>query len=150
MQFTIRSCVSDAKVDTVFEGFDLNLFTFLSPSFPKMRVQQFGGCQTGDIVSVSLFVLGLSELKWISEIVHHHSVSGLFHEFTDEGKTLPFFLKKWRHVHRIEQVEKNVLITDSIQFTTPWYFPPFLAYMMLYPSFYSRKKKYAAYFNQNL
>ncbi len=148
MQFTIRSYVSEAKADVVFAGFNLSLFTFLSPAFPKMRVQRFDGCQTGDMVSVSLIVPGVSELKWISEIVHHHSVSGQVHEFTDEGKTLPFFLKKWRHVHRIEQVEKNVLITDSIQFTTPWYFPAFLAYMMLYPSFYSRKKKYATYFKR--
>jgi len=148
MQLTIRSYVSDAMADEVFEGFDLNLFTFLSPIFPKMHVNRFDGCKTGDVVSVSLFVPLLPEQKWISEIVSHQSIPGQSHQFIDEGRTIPFFLSTWKHTHRIEQVEKDVLITDAIQFTTPWYFPAFLAYLMLYPSFNSRKKKYAKYFTR--
>ncbi len=146
MHFTIQSHIREATVDAVFAGFNLNLFTFLSPAFPKMRVRQFDGCHTGAIVSVSLLVPGLPEQKWISEITKHHSEFGRMHEFTDEGRTLPFFLKKWTHVHRIEQAGNDVLITDAIRFETPWFFPGLLAYLMLYPSFYSRKKKYAAYF----
>jgi ligand-binding SRPBCC domain-containing protein len=150
MQFTIQSHIREANADDVFAGFNLSLFTFLSPAFPKMHVQQFDGCKTGDVVSVSLFVPGLPVQKWISEITKHHSEFGRIHEFTDEGRALPFFLEKWTHVHRIEQIGKDVLITDAIRFKTPWYFPAALAYMLLYPSFYSRKKKYAVYFTQNL
>jgi ligand-binding SRPBCC domain-containing protein len=150
MHFIIRSRIAEASVDAVFAGFDLALFTFLSPALPKMRVQRFDGCKTGDIVSVSLFVPGLPEQKWISEIIHHESVPGRFHEFIDEGKTLPFFLKKWKHVHRIEQAENDVLIVDDIHFKTSWYFPSLLAYTMLYPSFSARKKKYAAFFKRSI
>jgi ligand-binding SRPBCC domain-containing protein len=146
MRFSIRSRITEASVDDVFAGFDLALFTFLSPAFPRMHVQRFDGCKTGDIVSVSLFVPGLPAMKWISGITEHSFNSGIAYAFTDEGRTLPFFLKQWQHIHRIEQVGRDVIITDAIHFKTPWFFPSLLAYAMLFPSFSARKKKYQAFF----
>lgn len=146
MRFTIQSHVQNAKADIVFAGFNLDLFTFLSPAFPPMRVQQFDGCKTGDIVWVCLSVPFLPVQNWISETTNHHSELGKMHEFTDEGRTLPFFLKKWKHIHRIEQKGNDVLITDAIYFETPWFIPNFIAFVLLFPTFHARKKKYAAFF----
>ena len=149
MHFTIQSRIQEANADLVFEGFTEDLFTWLSPAFPKMRVLRFDGCKRGDFVSVSLFIPGLPAQTWLSEITAQRSEPGQLHEFIDEGRTLPFFLKQWKHVHRIEQKGNDVEITDAIEFKTPWYFPEIVGLCLLYPSFYSRKRKYVSYFKKN-
>ena len=69
--------------------------------------------------------------------------------FVDEGTQLPFFLKKWRHRHRILKTDADAsIIVDEIDYTTPFWLLDYLIYPMMYLQFYMRKPVYKRYFKK--
>ncbi|MGB3467198.1 MAG: hypothetical protein WBA74_18090, partial [Cyclobacteriaceae bacterium] len=69
--------------------------------------------------------------------------------FIDEGTSLPFFLKYWKHHHRVIADGTGSKIVDDITFKTPFFIPAFLMYPALYGQFMYRKPIYQRFFSKS-
>jgi ligand-binding SRPBCC domain-containing protein len=128
----------------VREQFDEDLFKALNPPFPPVEVKRFDGCHTGDEVSLELNFI-LFRQQWTSLITEHgYSESGFY--FIDEGKKLPFFLKKWKHRHGIVALTDGTEIIDDISYTSGTLLSDIFLYPLLYLQFAMRKPVYQKYF----
>lgn len=129
----------------VWNGFDQELFLKLSPPFPKVRLLQFDGSSKGDRVGLELNFL-LFKQKWISDITENEENDNEIY-FVDQGRTLPFFLSKWKHIHRILKKPKGSVILDEIYFSTGFLLTDLLFFPMLYLQFLYRKPIYKKEFS---
>ncbi|NRA49054.1 MAG: hypothetical protein HRU12_07955 [Phaeodactylibacter sp.] len=69
--------------------------------------------------------------------------------FVDEGDTLPFPLRYWRHRHIVEKVtEETSRIIDDITFEGPNFLITLLMYPAIFIGFAPRKRIYQAYFGK--
>lgn len=89
------------SVREVFAGFTGELFLRLAPKLPPARLLRYDGNQVGDFVIIQIGVPPLAQ-EWVSEITAHVEDPRESY-FVDEGRQLPFPLKRWRHRHRIRQ-----------------------------------------------
>lgn len=132
-------------LERVWAGFDENLFKHLAPPFPPVRVLRFDGCLRGDVVSLQLNFL-LFKQQWTSLITEQQSSQQEIF-FVDEGTKLPFFLRYWRHKHRLIKVsDTETVIADEIEFKTPSLFTDYLVYPILWAQFVYRKPIYKRVF----
>ena len=132
----------------VFDGFDQTLFEALNPPGIKAEVQHFGGCRTGDEVRLLIHMPLFGKQKWISKITDDWQAT---HEigFVDEGTTLPFFLKNWKHTHIIRQNNNGgSLVIDSIECQLKNKLWRTLLGPALYLQFAWRKPVYKKFFNR--
>ncbi|SFT76826.1 Ligand-binding SRPBCC domain-containing protein [Algoriphagus locisalis] len=129
---------------SVKNGFDETLFTKLSPPFPPVKLARFDGSEVGDLVSLELNFL-LFKQNWTSEITESSTTESEYF-FVDSGTKLPFFLKKWRHKHRIIKHGKNSIIRDEIEFSAPFGLATLLLYPAIYLQFLYRKPIYKKIF----
>jgi ligand-binding SRPBCC domain-containing protein len=130
----------------VFRAFDEQFFRYLLPAFPKIELKQFTGSEKGDVVHLHMKVFGGQD--WISDITEDECNSDECF-FIDEGRTLPFPLRAWRHKHRIlRMTEHTSMIRDEIEFSSGLVLFDYLLYPFLYLAFYPRKKAYTKYFEQ--
>ncbi|MEX2513425.1 MAG: hypothetical protein WD398_11010 [Cyclobacteriaceae bacterium] len=130
----------------VKSGFNVKLFSALNPPFPPVKLLRFDGSHQGDWVSLELNFL-LFKSIWTSEIIADQTTKAEFY-FIDEGRKLPFFLREWRHKHRIVKKEaQKSFIIDEIDFKAPNRILDFLLYPLLYLQFYGRKPIYKKYFS---
>lgn len=140
MKLRIQTRVSQSY-QAVWQGFNEELFRKLSPPFPPVRVIQFDGCLAGDTVALELNFF-LFKQQWISYITEQQS-SASEHYFVDEGVKLPFFLRSWKHRHRIIREEGGgTLIGDEIEFKSPFRVTDYLMYPLLWAQFAYRKPIY--------
>ena len=110
-------------------GFTRALFEALAPPFPPVRVLRFDGCAPGDQVHLELH-FGFFRQRWVSHIVSA-SADAQHWQFIDEGRELPFFLRQWRHVHRVEALPQGgARIVDAITYQGP----NALVSLLLWPS----------------
>jgi len=130
----------DAPYEAVVAGFDRSLFLALNPPFPRVTLERFDGCRTGDEVHLRMH-FGVFQQRWESVITDHGEDSGGSY-FVDEGHVLPFFLKRWRHYHGIERVENGTLLRDRIDFESPWRPLDLVLYPALLGQFLYRKPVY--------
>lgn len=130
---------------SVKEGFTEELFIKLNPPFPRVKLKRFDGCKKGDIVALELNFILFKQL-WKSEIVEDNLTEKEFY-FIDEGRKLPFFLKYWRHRHRIIKNGNGSKIVDDVTFHSPFRFIDFLLYPVLGAQFWYRKPVYRKFFN---
>ena len=130
---------------SVKNGFDETLFTELSPPFPPVKLKRFDGSEVGDIVSLDLNFL-LFKQDWTSEITESDTTAKEYF-FVDIGVALPFFLKKWRHKHRILNVGDHAIIKDEVEFSGPFGIATFLLYPAIYLQFLYRKPIYRKIFS---
>ncbi len=144
MKLILNTDVEQAYL-SVWKGFDKRLFHQLSPPFPPVRVVRFDGCLKGDVVELELNFL-LFKQRWKSVIVEQQTVdSEIF--FIDEGVKLPFFLRFWRHKHRIIKSGKHAVITDEIEFRTPFLLMDYVFYPLFWIQFAYRKPIYRRIFS---
>lgn len=143
MKINISTKVEKSYLE-VKEGFNDSLFLKLNPPFPPVKLLRFDGSSKGDIVILELNLL-LFKQKWVSEITDDHTDDREFY-FIDEGTTLPFFLKEWKHKHRIIKQEKGSVIKDEIEFQGPAGILTLLLYPVLYIQFLYRKPVYQKIF----
>ncbi len=137
----------EKSLPNVKAGFNESLFSRLSPPFPPVKILRFEGSKAGDIVSLELnFVL--FKQTWTSKITEDKSNESEFY-FVDEGIELPFFLKKWKHKHRIIKSEKGTLIRDEIDFQAPFALMTLLLYPALLAQFLYRKPIYRKVFRKD-
>ncbi|WP_028524030.1 SRPBCC family protein [Runella limosa] len=140
MKLRIQTHVSQ-PYQVVWQGFNEELFRKLSPPFPPVRVVRFDGCLAGDMVVLELNFL-LFKQQWISRITEQQSSESEIY-FVDEGTKLPFFLRFWRHRHRIiHQEAGGTIISDEIEFKTPLWITDYLMYPLLWAQFAYRKPIY--------
>jgi ligand-binding SRPBCC domain-containing protein len=130
---------------SVKNGFDETLFTKLSPPFPPVKLARFDGSEVGDLVSLELNFL-LFKQNWTSEISESKTTAKEYY-FVDIGTILPFFLKKWRHKHRIIKEGNNSIIRDEIEFSGPFGLATLLLYPAIYLQFLYRKPIYKKIFS---
>jgi ligand-binding SRPBCC domain-containing protein len=143
MTITISTLVQ-AHFLRVKSLFDQQLFKSLNPPFPPVKLLQFDGQEAGDRVGLELNFIFFKQ-KWVSQITENETTQDEWF-FVDEGVELPFFLRSWRHKHRVIRVsETESEIRDEIKFhgsmalLTPLLFP------MLYVQFLYRKPIYKKY-----
>ena len=140
MKLRIQTHVSQ-PYQVVWQGFNEELFRRLSPPFPPVRVARFDGCLAGDMVVLELNFF-LFKQQWISRITEQQSSESEIY-FVDEGTKLPFFLRFWRHRHRIIHEEAGgTIIADEIEFRTPLWVIDYLMYPLLWAQFAYRKPIY--------
>ncbi|OIN56589.1 SRPBCC family protein [Arsenicibacter rosenii] len=144
MKLILRTQVA-RPLPEVWAGFDRTLFDKLSPPFPPVDVIRFDGCLTGDQVQLELNFL-LFKQRWDSLIVDQQSTPDEIF-FIDEGTRLPFFLRYWRHRHRLVRSGNGTVIIDDITFRTPSRFTDFLMLPILWLQFLYRKPVYKHVFN---
>lgn len=138
MNITLKSTVK-GDLKSIYNGFDQDLFKYLLP--PGAELIAFGGSRKGDIVHLKLPVAG----EWIS-VITEDDVSDDVCYFIDEGKTLPFPLKKWRHIHKLHRSGNNTIIEDNMTFSTDILLLDLLFYPVLLFSFLPRVWQYKSYF----
>lgn len=130
---------------SVKNGFNKKLFLSINPPFPPVKLKEFGGCEKGDKVHLELNFIFFKQ-DWISEITFDNTSDKVF-EFIDEGTQLPFFLKYWKHHHRVEKTLGNKSsIIDDIEFKSPFILMDFLLYPVLWLQFAYRKPIYKSIF----
>lgn len=128
----------------VFEGFNRQLFEYLMPPSFLAAADLYEGDDPGCLVRV--------RFKWpFTSVMEVEIVERQLHTgesfFVDEGRELPFPLKKWRHKHMVKWAgEAQSIIVDDIQFDSGRNWVNFLMYPFLYTAFYLRKPKYQSYF----
>ncbi len=129
----------------VFEGFTGELFLALAPPFPPVNLLRFDGCKKGDIVELELNMI-LFKQRWDALIIESGERDNEVF-FTDIGTKLPFFLKTWKHFHRIVQnADQTTSIVDDFEYTTPFLVLDYLMYPVLYAQFAWRKPIYRRLF----
>ncbi len=132
------------SLEQVRAGFTRDLFTRLAPPFPPVRVLRFGGCATGDEVHLELNFI-LARQVWVSVIAADGLTAEAWH-FVDVGRELPFFLKSWRHEHRVERDGAGSRIVDSIRYKGPNALVGWLLYPTLWLQFAYRAPIYRRVF----
>ena len=129
---------------SVKEGVNENLFLKLSPPFPPVKLLRFDGSSTGDKVILELNFIFFKQ-QWVSDITADNTDEKEFY-FIDEGTKLPFFLKTWKHKHRIIKDGKSSIIRDEIAFKAPNGILTLFLYPALYLQFLYRKPIYKKIF----
>lgn len=148
MHLLIKTRV-EQPLSTVWAGFDRALFDQLSPPFPPVEVVRFDGCLQGDVVHLQLNFL-LFRQDWVSLIVEQQTADNEIF-FVDEGTRLPFFLRFWRHRHRLIQSSdgsNQTVIADEITFRTPFLLTDYLIYPLMWLQFAYRKPIYRRVFSR--
>jgi ligand-binding SRPBCC domain-containing protein len=130
--------------EKIIAGFDRELFIFLSPPGVKVDLVRFDGCKKGDEVHLHIRSGGLQQ-EWVS-LITEDSHTAQEWSFVDEGKKLPWPLKKWRHHHRVLSTgDKTSKIIDDINFECALGLSP-LMYPILWASFAVRPGRYRKFF----
>ncbi len=131
----------------VFNKFNRELFEFLQPRFPKMKLISFEAPVTGNKVEID-FIFPI-KAKWIS-IITKDEINDTEAYFIDEGETLPPGITYWKHQHIVKKTGENSCeIIDDIEYKSSNKLIELLMYPQLFSSFYPRKKAYKKFFNSN-
>jgi len=145
MRLKITTSVEQDYI-SVMQGFNQKLFTRLNPPFPPVNLLRFDGCQRGDVVAIELNFF-LFKQQWVSLILEDGLDEREFY-FIDYGQKLPFFLKYWRHHHRIVKDGNRAKIVDDIHFRSPFSLTDLLLWPVLWLQFAYRKPIYQQVFSR--
>lgn len=140
MNIKLRSRVA-REMNVVNSMFDEVLFQYLLP--PGAELIEFGGSKKGDIVHLRLPLAG----EWISEITEDAQSENLIY-FIDEGRQLPFPLKKWKHRHVLHRDQGHTIVEDDMSYSTGSVLLDLLFYPVLLFSFLPRIWQYKSYFKE--
>jgi ligand-binding SRPBCC domain-containing protein len=145
MKITIKTKVEQDYLE-VKQGFNKDLFLKLNPPFPPVKLLRFDGCRRGDKVSLELNFILFKQI-WTS-IITADRTDGQEFFFVDEGKKLPFFLRFWKHKHRVLRQDSGAIIVDEINFSARLKILSPLLYPALYAQFWYRKPIYKKIFRK--
>lgn len=143
MKIVLRTKV-EQDYQTVYKRFDRDLFLALKPPLMPLKLLRFDGSRKGDQVHIQLGA-GTLSARWDALIVADEQNDTECY-FVDEGIRLPFFLKKWKHKHRIQKDGSTSIIIDDIFYQTPNFLLDYIMYPIMYLQFYMRKPVYKRYF----
>ena len=142
MRIVLQSKVN-RDLTEVYDRFDQDLFAYLLPTGAQLI--EYGGSKKGNIVHLKLPIAG----EWISEITEDGNATDTRY-FIDEGRKLPFPLKKWRHKHSLYRAGNSTIIEDDMTFSTGNIIADMLVYPGLLLAFLPRVWQYKSYFNHLL
>lgn len=145
MRITIPVLVQQPP-EVVWASFDETLFRKLSPPFPPARLLRFDGSMPGNEVHVELNFLFFRQ-TWVSVITEQRETPEEIY-FVDEGVKLPFFLRSWRHKHRIVRAGTGSRIVEEIEYRAPFRWMDFVLWPTMYAQFAYRKPVYRRVFGQ--
>jgi len=140
MNIKLRSKVA-RDIRFVQSNFDEALFHHLLP--PGAELIAYGGSKKGDIVHLKLPLAG----EWISEITENGKSEHQYY-FIDEGRQLPFPLKKWKHRHVLHRDQGHTIVEDDMSYSTGNVLLDLLFYPVLLFSFLPRIWQYKNYFKE--
>lgn len=132
-----------SSMNTVRDGFNLELFKALKPPGVQLEVARFDGCKKGDEVHLKVG-LGI-KVEWISLITEDSETENEW-SFVDEGKKLPFPLTAWRHHHRVVKDGEGSIIIDDISYSCGFSLITKLMKPILYLQFVGRGSIYRRIF----
>lgn len=144
MKLILKTNVKQAPKQ-VWAGFDQTLFEKLAPPFPRIRLLRFDGSTTGCTVAVELNFIFFRQ-TWQSDITEHGETDDEIW-FVDQGSQLPFFLKFWRHRHRLLRTETGTQIVDDIEYRTGSILMDYLLFPAMWAQFAYRWPIYRRSFN---
>lgn len=144
--FRIETKVN-ASMPFVWSKFDEALLKNLSPPFPKVKILQFEGCETGNKVALQIDLIIIKPL-WSTIITDHQkSESEIF--FIDEGIKVPFGIKFWKHTHKIiSNGPQNCTIQDFVAFKSIHFILDLFLFPFLWGMIFYRKPFYRKYLHQ--
>lgn len=135
--------IVQANLEAVVAGFDEELFTALKPWWIPAKLKQFGM----DVSDKVILEFPMRQ-QWISEITSVDLKEDKYFQFIDEGIELPFPLKTWKHIHRLEKIDSNqTKIIDNIEYNGLFGILTFLMYPLLWYSFKIRETIYCERLN---
>lgn len=141
----IRSKVKGSYKE-IMARFDRALFETLLPKQGKVEIVAFTGSRKGD--QVHLRFISPLKAEWISTITE----DGVNEEeawFVDEGVKLPTGLVYWKHRHIVRKIDEHTSeIVDHITYKSWNLLFTWLAFPVLWMSFFPRKKIYQDYFGR--
>ncbi len=143
MKINLTTSVSGNHRD-VMARFDIDLFKFLTPPFPKVKIHAFTGTEVGDDYHIEF----LFPMKghWKGKITDRNIDDDAAY-FIDEGTVLPMGLSYWHHKHIVRKISADKSdIIDQIEFKTRFSLLTLLMYPVLYFSFALRGPLYRKYF----
>jgi ligand-binding SRPBCC domain-containing protein len=140
------STAVERSAEEVFLQFDQKLFDALQPPLPPVRILRFDGSEIGDKVQVRLFT-GWKMEVWES-VITERTIGEEELMFTDEGVTLPYFLKYWKHRHSVQKASEGSVIVDDIEAGFANAITAALFYPVIYWQFLRRRPVYRRYFRR--
>ena len=144
MQLTFRTEVG-ASLQDVKSGFNRDLFLQLKPFFLQLKLDRFDGCERGHEVHLRTGLPGFLQ-PWISRIVEDSFTENCWY-FVDEGASLPFPLRSWKHRHEVRVTEKGTSeILDVIEYSSGNRFLDVILYAPLWIVFAGRASVYRRVF----
>ena len=100
-----------------------------------------------DKVCIELDFL-LYQTRWYS-VISSFKADASSYVFVDEGTSVPFGIKTWRHEHRIESISPNeCAIIDKIQFQTNYKLLDWLLFPLIWGMIIYRIPFYKKYLHQ--
>jgi ligand-binding SRPBCC domain-containing protein len=143
MNLTLKTKVNQ-NYKKVFPQFNQKLFLALKPPFLPVKLDRFDGSNKDNQVHMTINLIFIKE-KWITVITEEGEKENELY-FIDEGTVLPFFLKKWKHKHRIIKDGEESVIIDDIYYETPNILFDLFFYCVFFIQFLYRKPVYKKYF----
>jgi len=88
----------------------------ITPDDLDFRITSIDGekAYTGQIITYSIKLNKIIKMNWVTEITHLKENE----YFVDEQRFGPY--KMWHHIHKFEEVEGGVLMTDIVYFKLPF------------------------------
>jgi len=133
-----------AAMPFVWSQFNEALLKKISPPFPKIHINRFDGCKEGDLVILEINLLFIRVI-WSSKIIYskqdvHQST------FIDEGITVPFGIKQWKHEHSFIKIDDSeCYILDDVTYKTSNVFLDIILFPFLWGMIFYRKPFYRKY-----
>jgi len=139
-----------ASMSFVWSQFNEELLKKISPPFPKVNIQRFDGCKTGDLVILEINLI-FTHVIWSSEITYTNQDSNQS-VFIDEGIKVPFGITLWKHEHSIIKIDEGqCYIQDFVTYKTSNVFLDMILFPFLWGMIFYRKPFYLKYLtNRNL
>jgi ligand-binding SRPBCC domain-containing protein len=95
--------------------FNQNLFSFLAPAFPRLKILRYDGQKKDDRIEIELD-FGLWRSLWVAHIVRTWQTDDAW-GFEDVGGPLPFPFTTWQHQHKLDKISQTeTLVTDFVGF----------------------------------
>ncbi|MFM2375938.1 MAG: hypothetical protein RLZZ165_1035 [Bacteroidota bacterium] len=132
----------------VFAEFDHSLLLKLTP--PGFRVQLLRAdppAMEGGRIVLQVTILGILRQHWENAFSAHETGDEECH-FVDEGVTLPFPLKRWRHDHRVLRDGENARIVDDVTYSSGLRLLDWLLYPIMWMQFAYRMPIYRKHFGK--
>ncbi|MAV70316.1 MAG: hypothetical protein CMG04_06080 [Candidatus Marinimicrobia bacterium] len=107
-----------------------------------VKIIEWDGTYDGAKAHLAFWFFG-----WRDFIVNHREniEDDIKFSFVDEGISLPFYLKSWRHIHGAYKERDLIIIKDEVNFTTNSKFLDLILFPMLMMPIIIRKILYKTY-----